>query len=119
MWDDWGGFYDNVPPPQLDYTSLGMRVPLIVVSPYAKHHFVSKTQYEFGSVLKFIEQTFGTHSLGSTDVRANSIVDMFDFSQSPSTFQPFHAQYGQRYLLEHQHFEASDKLIERNGGPPD
>ncbi len=119
MWDDWGGFYDNVPPPQLDYTSLGMRVPLIVVSPYAKHHFVSKTQYEFGSVLKFIEQTFGTKSLGYTDARANSIVDMFDFSQSPSTFQPFHAQYGQQYLLNHQHFEASDKLIERNGGPPD
>jgi phospholipase C len=119
MWDDWGGFYDNVPPPQLDYTSLGMRVPLIVVSPYAKPHFISTTQYEFGSVLKFIEQTFGTNSLGSTDVRANSIVDMFDFSQSPSTFKPFSARYSQQYLINHQPLEDSNALIERNGGPPD
>lgn len=119
MWDDWGGFYDNVPPPQLDYTSLGMRVPLIVVSPYAKPHFVSKTQYEFGSVLRFVEETFGTNSLGSTDTRANSIVDMFNFSQSPSKFKPFSARYGQQYLTGHQHLEDSSKLIERNGGPPD
>lgn len=119
MWDDWGGFYDSVPPPQLDYTSLGMRVPLIVVSPYAKQHFVSKTQYEFGSVLKFIEENFGTHSLGSTDVRANSIADMFDFSQSPSTFKPFAARFGQRYVIDHQPLENSSRLIDRNGAPPD
>jgi phospholipase C len=119
MWDDWGGFYDNVPPPQLDYTSLGMRVPLIAVSPYAKRGSVSKTQYEFGSVLKFIEQTFGTNSLGSTDTRANSIVDMFNFSQSPLKFRPFSAPFGQQYLIDHQHLENSAKLIERNGAPPD
>ena len=119
MWDDWGGFYDGVPPPQLDYTSLGMRVPLIVVSPYAKPHFVSKTQYEFGSVLKFIEENFGTNSLGSTDTRANSIVDMFNLSQPPSAFKPFSALFGRQYLLNHQHLEDSSKVIERNGGPPD
>jgi phospholipase C len=119
MWDDWGGFYDSVPPPQLDYTSLGMRVPLIVVSPYAKQHFVSKTQYEFGSVLKFIEQTFGTNSLGSTDVRANSIVDMFDFSQSPSTFKPFTDRLGRPYPIGRQPLETSRELIDRNGAPPD
>jgi phospholipase C len=88
-WDEWGGWYDGVPPPQLDYTTLGMRIPLIVISPYVKKHYVSKTQYEFGSLLKFIEQNFGTASLGTTDVRANSIADMFDFTQQPSTFQPF------------------------------
>lgn len=88
MWDDWGGFYDPVPPPQLDYTSLGMRVPMLVISPYAKRHDVSKTRYEFGSVLKFIEQNFGTSSLGSTDVRANSISDIFNFSQPPTHFVP-------------------------------
>jgi phospholipase C len=88
-WDEWGGWYDGVPPPQLDYTTLGIRVPLIVISPYVKKHYVSKTQYEFGSLLKFIEQNFGTASLGTTDVRANSIADMFDFTQQPATFQPF------------------------------
>ena len=87
-WDEWGGWYDGVPPPQLDYATLGMRVPLIIISPYAKKHYVSKTQYEFGSILKFIEQNFGTGSLGSTDVRANSIGDALDFTQQPSAFKP-------------------------------
>ena len=49
LWDDWGGCYDHVPPPQLDYTGLGFRVPMIIVSPYAKKGYVSHTQYEFGS----------------------------------------------------------------------
>jgi phospholipase C len=88
-WDEWGGWYDGVPPPQLDYTTLGPRVPLIVISPYAKKHFVSKTQYEFGSILKFVEQNFGTGSLGATDVRANSVGDIFDFTQKPAAFKPF------------------------------
>jgi phospholipase C len=87
-WDEWGGWYDNVPPPQLDYVSLGMRIPMIIISPYAKHHYVSKTQYEFGSILKFIEQNFAAPSLGATDVRANSISDAFDFTQKPSAFKP-------------------------------
>jgi phospholipase C len=91
LWDDWGGWYDPVPPPQLDYTSLGFRVPMLVISPYAKPHFVSKTQYEFGSVLKFVEENFGTGSLGSTDVRANSIGDILDFKRSPRKFQPIGA----------------------------
>jgi phospholipase C len=120
MWDDWGGYYDNVPPPHLDYTSLGMRVPMILISPYAKRHYVSKTQYELGSVLKFIEQTFGTASLGSTDVRANSIGDAFDFSQQPSKFQPFAAPYGENYFLrEHEAPTSSRQLIEKDGGIPD
>jgi phospholipase C len=88
VWDDWGGWYDEVAPPQLDYVSLGVRVPLIVISPYAKKHYVSKTQYEFGSLLKFIEANFGAPSLGSTDVRAHSIADMFDFTQQPAAFKP-------------------------------
>ncbi|HEY3675702.1 MAG TPA: alkaline phosphatase family protein, partial [Candidatus Tumulicola sp.] len=87
-WDEWGGWYDGVPPPQLDYTTLGNRIPLIVISPFAKKHYVSKTQYEFGSLLKFVEQNFGAPSLGSTDVRANSISDMFDFTQKPTAFTP-------------------------------
>jgi phospholipase C len=87
LWDDWGGWYDPVLPPQTNYTSLGFRVPLIVISPYAKAHLVSHTQYEFGSILKFIEQTFNLGSLHTTDVNAASLSDMFDFTQAPRPYQ--------------------------------
>ncbi len=59
MWDDWGGLYDHVPPPYEDYDGLGFRVPLIVISPYAKKGYVSHVQYEHGSILKFAEDQFG------------------------------------------------------------
>jgi phospholipase C len=88
FWDDWGGLYDHVKPPQLDYSGLGFRVPFIIVSPYAKKGYVTHTQYEFGSVLKFIESTFALPSLGTTDKRANNITDSFDFSQAPRAFVP-------------------------------
>jgi phospholipase C len=118
LWDDWGGWYDNVPPPQLDYTSLGMRVPMIVVSPFAKPHNVSKTQYEFGSVLKFIEENFGTGSLGTTDERANSIDDVFNFSQSPIRFQTIRAPYGPNYFLQHRAQPSPERIIEHDHGVP-
>ncbi len=86
LWDDWGGWFDPVPAPQTNYTSLGFRVPMIVISPYAKPHSVGHTQYDFGSILKFIEQNFGLGSLGTSDVGANSIGDMFNLSQSPNVF---------------------------------
>ena len=80
IWNDSGdgNFYDNVAPPQLDPMGLGFRVPMIVVSPYAKRGYVSHTQYKFGSILKFIEENWNLGSLGSTDQRANSIGDVFD-----------------------------------------
>jgi phospholipase C len=77
----WSGsgkvFYDDARPPQLDAMGSGFRVPMIVVSPYAKRGYVSHTQYEFGSILKFIEQNWNLGSLGATDQRANSIGDVF------------------------------------------
>ncbi|HEU5479852.1 MAG TPA: alkaline phosphatase family protein, partial [Candidatus Tumulicola sp.] len=102
VWDDWGGFYDHVPPPQLDSVGLGFRVPLIVLSPYAKTGYVSHTQYEFGSILKFVESTFGLPSLGTTDVRANNLTDAFDFNQQPRKFVPIktlNARHDRRYFL--------------------
>ncbi len=86
LWDDWGGWYDPVPAPQTNYTSLGFRVPMVVISPYVKPHTVGHTQYDFGSILKFIEQTFDLGSLGTSDVGANSISDMFDLSEAPNAF---------------------------------
>lgn len=65
----------------------------MIISPYAREHYVSHTTYEFGSVLKFIEQTFGVPSLGATDVRANSLVDSFDFTRPPRKFKVIAAPY--------------------------
>ena len=78
-----GQFYDNVAPPQLDVMGLGFRVPLIAASKFAKRHYVSHVQYEFASILKFIEENWALPPLGggATDQRANSITDMFDFSR--------------------------------------
>jgi phospholipase C len=78
-WDDPGGWYDHVAPPALDGDGLGFRVPLVVISPYAKRGYVSHVQHEFGSILKFIEENFGLASLGTTDRRADDLSDMFEF----------------------------------------
>ena len=59
--------------------SLGFRVPMLVISPYAKHSYVSHTQYEQASVLKFLEDNWKLGSLGSSEKRATSIADMFEF----------------------------------------
>lgn len=85
-WDDWGGFYDNVPPKIYDSFELGFRVPLIVISPYAKPGYVSHVNHEFGSILKFTEGVFGLPSMGTTDERADDLSDCFDFSASPRRF---------------------------------
>ena len=64
-WDEWGGWFDHILPPQYPnpetkaYEGLGYRVPLIVISPYAKTHYVSKSQHETASALHFIEKMFG------------------------------------------------------------
>ncbi|MBV8364789.1 MAG: hypothetical protein JO193_09510 [Candidatus Eremiobacteraeota bacterium] len=89
VWDDWGGWYDHVAPPQLDFEGLGFRVPMIVVSPYAKKHYVSHVQHEFGSILHYIESTLRIPSLGATDVRADDLSDFFNYTQPPSSFTPF------------------------------
>jgi phospholipase C len=81
-WDDWGGFYDHVRPPRVDYFGLGIRVPTIVISPWARPGVIH-TQYEFASVLKFAEVLFSLPTLTKRDADANDMMDAFDFSQSP------------------------------------
>jgi hypothetical protein len=83
VWDDFGGFYDHVPPPAPDQYGLGARVPLLIISPYAKAGYISHTTYEFSSVLKFIEERFGLTALTARDADANDMLDSFDFGQSP------------------------------------
>lgn len=102
VWDDWGGLYDNeglLDPKNYGYGGLGLRVPAIVISPYARAGYISTTQYEFGSILKYVEQNWNLGSLGTTDQRANSIIDCFNYNQSPIQFQPIQSSYGAAYFL--------------------
>ena len=97
-WDDWGGFYDNVVPPQPDSLGYGIRVPAIVISPYAKTNYVDHQTLSFDAYLKFIEDDFlgGQRLDPKTDGRADSrthvrenssilgnLMNDFDFSMSP------------------------------------
>jgi len=93
LWDDWGGWYDHVAPPVLDYDGLGLRVPLIVISPYTPAGRVAHTQYEFGSILGFVEDTFGLPHISASDRRANPLAggDVFDFTRPARAFSPFSA----------------------------
>ncbi|MGA2682767.1 MAG: alkaline phosphatase family protein [Candidatus Bathyarchaeia archaeon] len=84
-WDDYGGFYDHVAPPQIDQSGLGFRVPTIVISPWAKPGFIDHTQYEFSSMLALAEHTFNVTSLHTRDAISNDMNDSFDFSQSPQS----------------------------------
>ena len=99
-WDDWGGWYDHVAPPSI-YSSYeyGFRVPLIVVSPYARRGYVSHVTHDFGSILKFIEENFHLPSLGNADARADDLSDCFDFTQTPQPLKPVPARLGPKHFL--------------------
>jgi phospholipase C len=99
VWDDWGGWYDHVSPPYLDYMGLGLRVPMLVVSPYAVRASVTSVcdgkspsgpqYYEFGSILRFAEDDFGLAQMAASDTRAADPANdpcVFDFTQKPRTF---------------------------------
>jgi phospholipase C len=98
-WDDWGGWYDHVTPKIYNSYELGMRVPLIVISPYARVGYVSHVHYEFGSILKFVEKTFNLGSLGTTDRRAKDLSDCFDFTRHGRKFKKIEAEYSREYFL--------------------
>jgi phospholipase C len=97
-WDDWGGFYDHVRPPTVDAQGYGLRVPALVISPYAKRGFVDHQTLSFDAYLKFIEDDFlgGQRIDPETDGRPDPRPDVrenerilgdlrsdFDFSQKP------------------------------------
>jgi phospholipase C len=105
QWDDWGGLYDHVPPPYKDYDGLGFRVPLIILSPYSKHDYVSHVQYETASVLRFAEDLYGLGRLAAADKRANNpAADCFDFTQQPRKFVKIHAPLPPKFFM-HQPYE--------------
>jgi len=82
-WDDFGGFYDHVPPPQVDQFGLGPRVPLLIISPYAKPGYVSHTVYDHTSILKFVEKRYSLSALTPRDASADAMLDSFDFTRPP------------------------------------
>lgn len=89
MWtyDNWGGWYDHVPPPRVDKHGYGFRVPALLVSAYARQGYIDSTELDFTSILRFIEDNWDLAPLADRDARANSIVSALDFSHPPR--QPF------------------------------
>jgi phospholipase C len=98
-WDDWGGFYDHVPPPRVDANGYGLRVPALVIGPYARRGVVDHQTLSFDAYLKFIEDVFLNHrridprSDGRADPRPTvrervrvlgDLARDFDFSQAPA-----------------------------------
>jgi len=85
VWDDFGGFYDPVAPPQTDIMGLGPRTPALIISPYTRSGenpdggYVDDTTYEFSSVLAFIEQLFGLDPMTRRDADASPLLGAFDF----------------------------------------
>jgi phospholipase C len=115
LWDDWGGWYDPAPPAQINYTSLGFRIPMMVISPWARTNAVSHTQYQYGSILKFIEQNFGVGSLNTTDATSTSIADMFNFTQNPTKFTPEPLPTVKKCTGN----ASTQEIIEHDGGAPE
>jgi phospholipase C len=110
-WDDWGGWYDHVAPPAiLNYYEYGFRVPVIVVSPYAKAKYISHVPHNFGSILKFIEKNWGLGPVGPGNYSDNysdtdDFTDCFDYSQTPLKFTTIQAPNDQQFFL-HDHRPA-------------
>ena len=98
-WDDWGGFYDHVVPPEVDQNGYGIRVPALVISPYAKAGYIDHQTLSFDAYLKFIEDDFlhGQRLDPATDTRPDSrpavrenapvlgdLQEDFNFTQEPA-----------------------------------
>lgn len=110
VWDDWGGMYDHLDPPtpRTWEGGPGFRIPMLIVAPYVKPH-VDHTVYEFGSILRFIEENWGLGTLGRGDAHSTSIGNAFDFSMTARPFKPIGSKYSRRFFL---HQPLSDE-------PPD
>jgi len=107
-WDDWGGWYDHVLPPKEDAMGPGFRVPLLIVSPYTKHGYITHRNHEAAGFIKFIEYNFNLGTLGARDAGSDTFSDCFDYTQKPPGFTPIPTKM------------TADQLIhEVESGPPD
>jgi phospholipase C len=84
-WDEWGGFYDHVLPPEMDGLGLGIRVPALVISPYARRGLIDHEVGEFSTPLKFIEDNWGLPHLTPRIERTHNFEHVFDFGRNPRT----------------------------------
>ncbi len=107
-WDDWGGWYDHVTPPQLDPMGLGFRVPLIVVSPFAKAGYISHQTHEFSGFLRYTEEVFNLPNLGTRDVTADDFADCFDYTQTPKPYSPVAVAFPPQYFAKEKPSGAPD-----------
>ena len=88
-WDDWGGWWDHVAPPEVEKWTdgtqfrYGGRVPCLVLSPYARRGYISKTLHSHVSVVRFCENNFGLLSLNARTTASDGMADCFDFTQAP------------------------------------
>jgi phospholipase C len=98
-WDDWGGWYDHVAPKIVNSYEYGFRVPLIVISQYTKPAYISHTDHNFGSILKFVEEVFETTSVGYADVNSDDLSDCFNYNQTPLTFSTVPAAKDAKYFM--------------------
>jgi phospholipase C len=99
FWDDYGGWFDPKAPKMLDYDGLGLRLPMLVVSAYAKKGKIDHTAFEHGSILKFVEDTFGLPRLAQSDTRANSPVGAFNFNKPPRKFQVVPSEHDIKWFM--------------------
>jgi phospholipase C len=82
-YDDWGGWYDHVPPPQVDPFGYGFRVPAFLVSAYAREGHIDSTVMDFSSISRFIEENWGLEPIAERDAAANTFMLAFDFERPP------------------------------------
>jgi phospholipase C len=87
-WDEWGGFYDHVLPPKLDHLDLGIRVPMVVISPYARRGFIDREVGEFTAPLRFIADNWGLPYLTERYDKVTNMEQNFDFTQEPRRPDP-------------------------------
>ncbi len=107
-WDDWGGWYDHVVPPKMDEMGPGFRVPLLIVSPWTKHGYVTHRMHTAGGFIAFIENNFALGTLGTRDAGADVFADCFDYSQKPAALRAIQTKV------------TPDRLVqEEDSGPPD
>jgi phospholipase C len=86
-YDDWGGWFDETPPPQqFNAYDPGFRMPFVLVSPYARRGYISHNVHYMGSILHYIEENFGLGSLGTADAHSDDLMDMFNYGQSPLSY---------------------------------
>jgi phospholipase C len=82
-WDEWGGFYDPILPPQVDPVGLGIRVPMLTISPYARRGVIDDELGEFSTPLRFISDNWGLEPLTDRIRKAHNFEHVFDFAKPP------------------------------------